>query len=316
MPRGRIINVNGGNYQILTNDNEIITAKASGRLRYQKVCEDSSFNKSSNKLSKKTSTTRIKLSPKAGDFVNFLFKDGNNYIVEVEPRKNSLIRPDIANVDQIILVFAAKEPTFSFYLLDMFLVNILKENIKPVIIISKSDLLTEDEFIDLRLKMDYYEKIGFKVIFVNSLNLKEREQILSVLRGNVSVLSGQTGAGKSTLINALIPGFSLNTNEISKALGRGKHTTREVTIYNYNDILIGDTPGFSKFDLSFFDLTEEDLTSLFIEFKEYKCKFNDCKHLENTKGCEVYQAYLDKKILSTRYTSYLKMREEIIKNRG
>ena len=198
----------------------------------------------------------------------------------------------------------------------MFLVNILKENIKPVIIISKSDLLTEDEFIDLRLKMDYYEKIGFKVIFVNSLNLKEREQILSVLRGNVSVLSGQTGAGKSTLINALIPGFSLNTNEISKALGRGKHTTREVTIYNYNDILIGDTPGFSKFDLSFFDLTEEDLTSLFIEFKEYKCKFNDCKHLENTKGCEVYQAYLDKKILSTRYTSYLKMREEIIKNRG
>ncbi len=316
MPKGRIINLNGGNYQILTDDKEVISAKASGRLRYQKVCEDSSFNKSTNKLSKKTSTTRIKLSPKVGDFVNFEFKDGNNYIVEVLPRQNSLIRPDIANVDQIILVFAAKEPTFSFYLLDMFLVNIIKANIEPVIIISKSDLLSEDEYIDLRLKMDYYEKIGFKVLFVNSLNLKEREQLLLILKDKVSVLSGQTGAGKSTLINAIIPGFSLNTNAISKALGRGKHTTREVTIYNYNDILIGDTPGFSKFDLSFFDLKEDELKNLFIEFKDYNCKFNDCMHLEKTKGCGVYEAYVDKKILSSRYLNYLKMRDEIMKNRG
>ena len=316
MTKGRIINVNGGNYQILLDDGDVISAKASGRLRFKLVSSDSAFNKSQNKMSKKTSTTRIKISPKAGDFVEYEENDGINYIVEVLPRRNSLIRPDIANVDQIVLVFAAKEPTFSFYLLDMFLVNIIKENITPVIIISKADLLSDDEYVSLNLKMDYYRGLGYQVLFVNSLNLKERNKILNILKGKVSVLAGQTGAGKSTLINGIIPGFSLNTNEISKALGRGKHTTREVTIYNYKQILIGDTPGFSKFDLQFFDLEEDELSSLFEEFKDYDCKFNDCKHLKNTPGCGVYEAYVSHKILDSRYLNYLKIREEIIKNRG
>lgn len=316
MTKGRVINLNGGNYQVILDDKSIITAKASGRLRYKKVDSNSEFNISTNKMSRKTSTTRVKLSPKVGDFVILEINDGINYITEVMPRKNSLIRPDISNVDQIILVFAAKEPTFSFYLLDMFLANIIKADITPVIIISKADLLTDDEYVSLNLKMDYYRKMGYIVMFVNSLNLKERGQILDILRGKVSVLSGQTGAGKSTLINGIIPGFSLNTNEISKALGRGKHTTRESTLYSYEDILLGDTPGFSKFDLSFFDLDPQKLSHLFKEFDEYKCKFNDCAHLKNTPGCGVYEAYVSGKILDTRYINYLKMREEIIKNRG
>ncbi len=316
MAKGRVINLNGGNYQILLDDGTIISAKASGRLRYQKVSSDSEFNKNTNKLSKKLSTTRIKISPKVGDFVLYEENEDNNYITEVLPRANSLIRPDIANVDQIILVFAAKEPQFSFYLLDMFLVNILKQNITPVIIVSKADLLSDDEYVSLNLKMDYYRHLGWQVLFVNSLNLKERNKILNILKGKVSVLSGQTGAGKSTLINGIIPGFSLNTNEISKALGRGKHTTREVTLYSYKKILLGDTPGFSKFDLQFFDINEDELAHLFPEFDEYVCKFNDCAHLKNTPGCGVYEAYVNGKILDTRYLSYLKMREEIIKNRG
>ena len=108
------------------------------------------------------------------------------------------------------------------------------------------------------------------------------------------------------LINGIIPGFSLNTNEISKALGRGKHTTREVTLYSYKEILLGDTPGFSKFDLQFFDINEDELAHLFPEFDEYVCKFNDCAHLKNTPGCGVYEAYVNGKILDTRYLSYLK----------
>ena len=313
MFKGRVINLNSGNYIIVDEHGNKMNAKASGKLRYVAVEKESSFNVSSNKMSSKTSYNRIKISPKVGDFVLIDDTDSTPYIVEVLERKNSLIRPDIANVDQIILVFAAKEPTFNSYLLDLFIANLVKSNITPVIIISKSDLLTDDEYVSLNLKMDYYRKIGYQVLFVNSLNLKERKKILSILKGKVSVLSGQTGAGKSTLINAIIPGFSLNTNEISKALGRGKHTTREVTLYEYEDCLIGDTPGFSKFDV--FDFDSNELKDCFIEFRKYQCKFNDCLHIKNTPECGVCKALADGEILESRYYNYLKMLEEI-KNRG
>ena len=308
MLKGRVINSNGGNYIILDSEGKKIPAKPSGRLRYVSVDKESKFNTNMNKLSTKTSTARLKVSPKVGDEVIYEMGD-IAYITEVLERKNSLIRPDISNVDQIVLVFAAKEPSFSYYLLDMFLVNIISEGITPLIIISKTDLLTDDEYVELNLGMDYYRNIGYQVLFVNSLNLKDRNKILSLLKGKISVLSGQTGAGKSTLINAIIPGFSLNTNEISKALGRGKHTTRETNLYEYKDCLIGDTPGFSKFDLK--EINAIDLRNYFVEFNKYDCKFNDCLHLSNTKGCLVCEAVKKGEIKESRYNNYIKMLNEI-----
>ncbi|MGM9970903.1 MAG: ribosome small subunit-dependent GTPase A [Anaeroplasmataceae bacterium] len=305
MPKGRVINSNGGNYIVLSENNEEVSCKASGRLRYVSVEEKSSFNYSKNKNSRKTDNKRIKISPKVGDYVIY----DNNYIIEVLERKNELIRPDISNVDQILLVFAAKEPNFSNLLLDMFLVNLEHANITPLIIISKMDLLTDDEYVSLNLEMDYYRNLGYNVVMVNSHNLVNREEIASLLHDKVSVVSGQTGAGKSSLINALIPGFKLNTQEISKALGRGKHTTRETTLYRYYGGLIGDTPGFSKLDLS--DINPTELKDYFVEFKNYSCKFNDCLHTKGTKGCKVCEAVEKKEIKESRYFNYLRLLNDI-----
>lgn len=307
--RGKIINSNGGNYIILQEDGTKVLAKASGRLRYLRVDKTSCFNVSSNNLSKKLDSKNIKVSPKVGDNVLYNNLDGVNYIVEIEPRFNTLVRPDVANVDQIILIFALKEPDFSNLLLDMFLVNLKKENIKPLIILTKLDLLNDSEIKELEKEMEYYENIGYDVLFVSNHNLKQKKEILAHLEGKVSVVSGQTGAGKSSFINALIPGFRLNTQEISKALGRGKHTTREVTLYEYNNALIGDTPGFSKLDLS--SIKANNLKDYFIEFKDYICKFKDCTHEENIKGCAVCEAVKSGKIKESRYNNYIKMFKDL-----
>lgn len=309
MYKGRIIGLNGGIYKILTQDEKVINAKARGKLRNIKVDKNSAFNFQTNTLSTKLDTKHIKLSPKVGDIVSLDCQEDINYILDVDTRKNELIRPDIANIDQILLIFAAKKPDFSFLLLDLFLTNLEYNNIEPVIIISKMDLLSELELNELKDKMKYYEEIGYKVIFVNSKVHENIDQVIPLLKDKVSVLSGQTGAGKSTLINALIPGFTLQTQEISQALGRGKHTTRETTLYQYFGGLIGDTPGFSKLDLSKMEI--EDLTKCFIEFSEYKCRFRGCAHTHNSLGCAVSIAAESGKILKSRYENYIKMYEDM-----
>lgn len=296
MQKGRIINLNGGTYKVLLDDKTIISVKARGKLRAEKryMVNEKSY-------SKKKVLQNVKNSPKVGDIAYI----ENDMIDHVEERKNELIRPDIANVDQILLVFAAKEPDFSFYLLDLFLVNILKQNIKPVIVITKIDKLNEEELISIKNDLSYYEKMGYKVIYVDSLNKNGTDEVSDALANKITVLSGQTGAGKSTLINALIPEFNLQTQEISMALGRGKHTTRETNLYEYRNGFIGDTPGFSKLDV--LGVSKNELSDLFIEFKDYGCKFKDCNHGINILGCGVHSASDEGLLLKSRYESYLKM---------
>ena len=302
MVKGRVINLNGGTYKVLLEDGSIKEYKARGKLRAKKVYEANIKSES-----QKKNPTIMKTSPKVGDIVII----ENDMIEDFLERKNSLIRPDIANVDQIILVFAAKEPNFSFTLLDLFLINLKRNNIKTIIVITKIDLLDSKELNDLKDSMNYYSKLGYDIYYMNNLTGEGKDEINEILHDKISILTGQTGAGKSSLLNSIIPGFNLKTQEISSALGRGKHTTREISLYPYLGGLIGDTPGFSKLDAGLIGLKYESLDSVFIEFKNYSCQFNDCNHLENSLGCGIIKAVKDGLILESRYNNYLKFYKEL-----
>lgn len=303
MKKGRILSLNSGFYTVLLDDNNTVSVRCGGRLRNYRVDKTADFQIKRNKFAQKIETTNVKLSPKVGDFIEL----EDDIIVKILPRKNSLIRPDVANIDQVLLVFAAKEPSFNLYLLDLFLVNILKENIEPIIVISKIDKLSEKELFGLKALLSYYEKLGYKVFYVNSKK-DYPQDLVNLLAVKTTIVAGQTGAGKSTLINAIVPGFTLQTNEISKALGRGKHTTRITSLYHFKSGFLGDTPGFSKLDLHGID--KDSLKDYFVEFKKYNCKFRNCLHLENTLGCAVISE-VGKEILLSRYENYLRMLNDI-----
>lgn len=238
------------------------------------------------------------LSPIVGDEV--VFDDENNYIKEILPRKNKLIRPVIANIDMAIIITSLKKPDFSSNLLDKFLVICEYNRVKPVIIFTKADLLSEDEVLKIKPVINYYKKIGYDVYMNNEIDL-----IKKIFKDKVCVFTGQSGAGKSTLLNRLNPNFNLKTGEISLALNRGKHTTRHTELLELCGGLVADTPGFSA--LEFTGMSKEDIRDNFTEFNFYRneCQFRDCFHVYEKK-CKVKEKVNDGTILKSRYDNYLK----------
>ena len=236
------------------------------------------------------------ITPLVGDIVEIDVE--NNYILDIKKRKNSLIRPSVANIDKAIIVTSVK-PKLDTNLLDKLLVLVSYNNIEPVICFTKLDLLFEYEKEEINKIITYYKSIGYSV--VDNSNLDE---INSILKDNLSVFVGQSGAGKSTLLNKLDDSLELKTNEISKALGRGKHTTRHVELFSVSDGLVVDTPGFSALDLS--ELSNIDIRDNTKEMFDNldKCKYRDCMHFKED-GCFIKKMVENEEILSSRYINYL-----------
>lgn len=251
------------------------------------------------------------ISPLVGDYVDYE-KDGENegVITIIHERKNELVRPPVSNIDLALLVFSAKEPEFSPHLLDRFLVVIESHQIEPIICITKNDLMTDrDE--SYKEKIAYYESIGYTVISTSREDNGIIDKLGPYLSGKISVLAGQSGVGKSSLLNMLVPDLNLKTGEISEALGRGKHTTRHVELVEVAGGLIADTPGFSSLDFDHID--KEELSSNFIEFDRLSqaCKFRGCLHVKEPK-CAVKTAVENGEVAKSRYDNYLQFLQEIM----
>ena len=251
-------------------------------------------------------------SPLVGDMVDFTKdSESDGSVDKIYPRKNELVRPPIANVDQAILVFSVKEPNFNTILLDRFLVVLESFFVKPIICLTKMDLLSAEEVAEIQPFIEDYKAIGYELLttFKDDSTLVERLQ--PMLEGKTSVLAGQSGVGKSTLLNTLIPELDLKTGIISKSLGRGKHTTRHVELIEVCGGLLADTPGFSSFD--FDTIEKEELTACLPEFQRISegCKFRGCLHIKEPK-CAVKAAAETGEIRPYRYEHYVQFLEEIM----
>ena len=268
---GKIIKQISNDYTVLIDNNTYI-CKARGKFRNENI------------------------SPIVGDFVKVDLN--NNYILEILNRKNVLDRPRVSNIDILIIITSLKHPNFDSNLLDKLLAISTFNNIKPIIIFTKKDLLSDDELNDFDTIFKYYNKY-FDVYYNDDIT-----NIKKIFKDKVCVFTGQSGAGKSTLLNKLDTSLNLDTNEISYALGRGKHTTRYTSLINIEGGMIADTPGFSS--LYFKDMTKNDIRDSFPDFNEYRrfCKYRDCMHIKED-DCEIKDLVKSGVILKSRYDNYI-----------
>ncbi len=251
------------------------------------------------------------VNPLVGDFVDYEVEGtSNGTITVVHERKNELVRPPIANIDQALLVFSLTEPDFNPLLLDRFLVVVESFQIEPIICLTKTDIVSEEERKKIQPFIEDYQNIGYTVIetYIDDQQLKDK--LIPILKEKVSVLAGQSGVGKSTMLNTILPELNLKTGIISEALGRGKHTTRHVELLDVCGGLLADTPGFSSFD--FDEIDKEQLSYCFPEFRKVsdRCKFRECLHISEPK-CAVQEGLKNGEIKEYRYKHYVKFLEEI-----
>lgn len=277
MEKARIIKIISNRYEVLDAQGQRVVCVAMGKLRKHQ-------------------------SPVVGDEVEIERFEDQNGIQKIYPRKNELIRPAIANVDQAIIVMSAKDPDFSTVLIDRLIFCVCYANIRPVLCFTKLDLISADDSIHAQIQA--YEDCGYEVY--RSGKGYASEELMAALRGKISVLTGQSGAGKSSLLNRIDESFHLQTQEISKALGRGKHTTRHCELHEIAQGWVADTPGFSSLDFTNMNIPR--LAERIPDFKEYlyTCKFNDCIH-ENEPDCKIREGVELGKISKDRYTHYLEI---------
>lgn len=241
-----------------------------------------------------------KIIPLVGDKVEIDVE--NKTIIKIFERTNVLNRPQVANVSYALVITSIKEPNFNSMLLDKLIVSFLSKNAEPILIFTKLDIATKEDLIEFKKIKKYYRSIGYKVYTNRNLF-----RIKNFLKNKIAFVAGQTGAGKSTFLNKLNKKLKIKTTPISKALGRGVHTTRHTEIYKIANFFIADTPGFSSIDLV--DIKKSELKKYFVEFENFPCKFKDCDHIKGE--CQVMKNVENNKILKSRYENYIKMYKEL-----
>ena len=289
--QGKIIKGIAGFYYIYAEDHEIYECKAKGI-----------FRKDNQK-------------PLVGDNVEIEVLDiqeKEGSVTAILPRRNSLIRPAVANVDQAFVIFAMENPKPNFMLLDRFLIMMEKQDIPAVVCFNKKDLADSSE---LEFLYETYTGCGYRVILSSTFQGDGLDEIRQVLKGKTTVVAGPSGVGKSSITNALQENVKMETGEISKKLKRGKHTTRHSQVIPVGeDTYLMDTPGFSSLYLT--DMEEQELKYYFPEFRKYEgqCRFQGCRHIHEP-GCAVKEALENHKISSLRYEDYLGLYEELKEKR-
>lgn len=268
---GLIIKSISGEYDCLVNE-QIIKTKPLGIFRHKNI------------------------SPKVGDKV--IIKD--NIITDILPRSNDLIRPFVSNVNKALIVTSLVEPDLNLNLLDRIIANVEYNDIEAILIFSKADLVKDLSFYEDIFA--YYKSINYKIFLLPNDALEIKKEI----QNNICVLAGQSGVGKSTFVN-ILSNLNIKTDNISKALGRGKHTTRHTELLKIENGWLADTPGFGTLDL---DMSLVDLSHSFVEFFNTKCKFNGCLHI-NEPSCMVKEKVKNNEILKSRYDNYMSFVKEI-----
>lgn len=281
--RGRIIKALSGFYYVDVGQDRPISCRARGKFRHQKI------------------------SPLVGDLVDITQTDEENGMVDaIAPRRNEFIRPAVANIDQLVIIASGATPVTAPFLIDRMITIAEAKDCRCVICFNKSDLDRADELFSV------YEQAGFATLRVSAETGEGVEELRKCISGKVSAFTGNSGVGKSSILNALYPGFDLQVGQVSQRLGRGRHTTRHVELFPADGGFVADTPGFSSFDVERMELIrKEDLAATFPEFRSYleQCRFIGCSHTKE-KGCAVLDALREGRIAPSRHQSYLRLYEQ------